>query len=239
MLIRHLAVSMLGIAGLALLTCPSGAQEPEPEPQMIPAPDRGPTEGEGPFDRLIIRGAILIDGSGAPPVGPVDIVIEGNRIAEIESVGYPGLEIDDEKRPGEADREIDAHGSYVMPGIVDMHTHTGGTTKAPHAEYSYKLWMGHGITTVRGVPSGKLEFSLSEKQRSARKEIVAPRIFSYHTLGSGEDYDDVQILTPEQAADWVKYVARKGADGLKLRSHRPAMMRALIDEELSDVVRVN
>ena len=70
---------------------------------------------------------------------------------------------------------------YVMPGIVDMHTHTGGATKAPEAEYTYKLWMGHGITAVRGVPSSAVDFSLSEKSRSAANEIVAPRIFSYHT----------------------------------------------------------
>ena len=37
-------------------------------------------EGEGPFDRLIIRNATVIDGTGAPPRGPVDVVVEGNRI---------------------------------------------------------------------------------------------------------------------------------------------------------------
>jgi hypothetical protein len=42
-----------------------------------PAPPRRADEGEGPFERLIIRGATLIDGTGAPPVGPMDIVIEG------------------------------------------------------------------------------------------------------------------------------------------------------------------
>ncbi len=91
------------------------------DPVMIPAPDRQAGEGEGPFERLIIRGATLIDGTGAPPIGPVDIVIENNRIAEVKSVGYPGLAIDEEKRPTDATREIDAHGSYVMPGIIDMH----------------------------------------------------------------------------------------------------------------------
>ena len=30
------------------------------------APDRKPGEGDGPFQRLIIRGATLIDGTGAP-----------------------------------------------------------------------------------------------------------------------------------------------------------------------------
>ena len=35
------------------------------------APDRH--EGTGPFAKLIIRGATLIDGTGGPPRGPVDI----------------------------------------------------------------------------------------------------------------------------------------------------------------------
>ena len=199
-------------------------------PKMIPAPDRGADEGEGPYGRLIIRGATLIDGTGSPPIGPVDIVIENNRIVDIESVGYPGLEIDEEDRPTDATREIDAHGQYVMPGIVDMHTHTGGATKAPEAEYSYKLWMGHGITTVRGVPSSAVEFSLAEKTRSANNEIVAPRIFSYHRPGSGEAWEDRKVLTPEDAREWVRYISEQGADGLKLGSYRPAIMEALLDE---------
>ncbi len=216
-------VATLLIAGLTL---PALAQDDEPT--MIPAPDR--SEGEGPFERLIIRGATLIDGTGAPPIGPVDIVIEGNRIEEVVSVGYPGLEIDQDDRPGDATREIDAHGAYVMPGIVDTHTHTGGSTKAPEAEYTYKLWLGHGITTVRGVPSGRMEFSLSEKQRSANNEIAAPRIFSYHRMGSGERYEEKTIRTPDEARDWVRYAANAGIDGLKLGAYRPEIMKALLDE---------
>ena len=45
---------------------------------LEPAPDR--SEGDGPHKRLIIRGGTLIDGTGAPPRGPVDIVIEANKI---------------------------------------------------------------------------------------------------------------------------------------------------------------
>ena len=65
--------------------------------------------GEGPFDRLILRGVIVVDGEGAPPVGPMDVVIEGNRIAAIENVGYPDVPIEESKRPaaGEGDRVMD------------------------------------------------------------------------------------------------------------------------------------
>jgi imidazolonepropionase-like amidohydrolase len=225
-MIRALSLSL----GLILAVSGPDALAQDDSPAMIPAPDRSPGEGTGPYERLIIRGAILIDGTGAPPAGPVDIVIENNRITEIEPVGYPGLEIEEDGRPTDATYEIDAHGSYVMPGFVDMHTHTGGPSKAPEAEYTYKLWMGHGITTVRGVPSGAMEFSLSEKARSAANEIVAPRIFSYHNMGSGEKYKDRKILTPEEAREWVRYAAREGADGLKLGAHRPAIMEALISQ---------
>ena len=201
------------------------------QPKLVkPAPDRKAGEGEGPFERLIIRGAIVIDGTGAPPRGPVDIVIEGNRIEEIKSVGSPGVEINEDKRPKDATKEIDAHGSYVMPGFIDLHVHTGGVPKAPEAEYVYKLWMAHGITTVRGVPTGPLEWSLKERERSAKNEIVAPRIFSYHRPGSGKEWKDRQIRTPQDAREWVRYVAKKGIDGLKLGSYRPEIMAALLEE---------
>ena len=81
------------------------------------------SDGEGLFDRLVIRGATMIEGSGAPPVGPVDIVIENNRIVEIRNVGNPGLPIDPARRPAAGTREIDAHGMYVLPGFIDMHGH--------------------------------------------------------------------------------------------------------------------
>ena len=100
------------------------AQEP-----ITPSPNRPAGEGEGPFDRLVIRGATVIDGTGAPPRGPVDIVIEGNRLREIRNVGVPVVPPVQAGRPARGTREIDATGMYVMPGFVDLHVHTGG---APH-----------------------------------------------------------------------------------------------------------
>ena len=72
--------------------------------QVNGAPDRRPDEGEGPFDRLIIRGVYVIDGTGAPPFGPADIVIAGNRIESISVVGTPNVAIDEDGRPSGAYR---------------------------------------------------------------------------------------------------------------------------------------
>jgi imidazolonepropionase-like amidohydrolase len=194
-----------------------------------PAPDRGPNEGEGPFERLIIRGVTVIDGTGAPGRGPMDIVIEGNRIVAVRSVGVPSVAIDPDRRPGDATREIDAHGSFVLPGFVDVHAHTGGVSQGTPAEYVYKLWLGNGVTTVRDPGSGNgVEWTLSERERSARNEIVAPRIYVYIRPGMG--WDEGAIDTPDAARRWVRWAAGEGVDGLKLGSHDPEIMEALIDE---------
>jgi imidazolonepropionase-like amidohydrolase len=151
-----------------------------------PAPDRPAGEGEGPFARLIIRGATMIDGTGAPPQGPVDIVIEANRIKEIRSVGYPKVPIREAARPAGATREIDATGMYVMPGFVDCHGHIGGVMQGTTAEYVYKLWMAHGVTTVRDPGSmNGVEWTLRERERSRQNQITAPRIYAYVTPGAG------------------------------------------------------
>ena len=195
---------------------------------IAPGPDRA--EGEGPFKRLVIRGATVIDGAGGPPTGPVDIVIEGNRISSIVGVGYPGVPINEDRRPKKGDFEIDAHGSYVMPGFADMHVHAGSVEKAPETEYVYKLWLAHGVTTVRGVGLGSLEFTLSEKERSANNEITAPRIWAYQRAGQGKDWKGGPVRDAQTARKWVKYAAKKGIDGLKLTAYEPSVMAALIDE---------
>ena len=195
-----------------------------------PAPDRRSDEGEGPFERLIIRGGTLIDGTGSPPRGPVDIVIENNQIVRIASVGTPFIPIDEDRRPKDATYELDAEGMYILPGFVDLHIHSGNQFKAPDAEYTYKLWLAHGITTVRGVALGPMEWTLSERDRSAKNEIVAPRIYVYERPGNGEDWKDGSINDPETARKWVRYAARKGVDGLKLGAFRPDIMKALLDE---------
>src|SRR5204862_3942979 len=134
--------------------------------------------------RLIIRGVILIDGTGGPPRGPVDVIVEGNRITGISNVGTPGVPMDSAaRRPGGAAREIDATGMYLLPGIVDLHVHQGTLQKAAEAEYYNKLWLMHGITTVRGVPFASFKFSIEEKARSAKNEITAPRYVVYQRPG--------------------------------------------------------
>jgi imidazolonepropionase-like amidohydrolase len=192
------------------------------------APDRPAGEGAGPFRRLVIMGANLIDGTGAPMQGPVDIVIEGNRIRQIRSAGAPGLPRN-RQPPADADHVIDAQGMYVLPGFVDLHGHIGGGQQGTPAEYVYKLWLAHGVTTVRDPGSGNgVDWTLRARERSAKNEITAPRLFPYVRPGSG--WNSGAIDSPEQARAYVRWAKQKGVDGFKLGSYDPDIMAALLDE---------
>lgn len=211
---RKLFISLLVLASTVI------------QAQITSAPER--TEGEGPFTQLIIRGATLINGNGAPPVGPVDIVIEDNIIRSVQTVGYPGVPISDKRRPKlkEGGKEIYAEGMYVLPGFIDMHGHIGGSSQGTPAEYVFKLWMAHGITTIRepGSFNGR-DWTLQHKKKSANNEITAPRIFAYTGFGMGGDVD-----TPEDAIKWVQNNAEAGADGIKFFGANPEIMKAALRE---------
>ena len=81
---------------------------------------------------LVIRGGIVVDGTGEPR-READVAIDGKNISAV------GGDI------GSGRREIDARGLMVTPGFVDIHTHYDGqATWDPFLTPS--TW--HGVTTV-------------------------------------------------------------------------------------------
>ena len=217
MILRSFSLVLLVCCWSALLTA-----------QMEHAPDR--KEGTGPFSQLIIRGVTLIDGTGSPPFGPVDIIIEDNRIARIDRVGYPGVPIDsaDRTKLKSGGFELDATGMYALPGFIDMHGHIGGTAKDVTAEYVYKLWLAHGITTIRDPGSGNgIDWVIEEKKRSAANKITAPRINALTFFGAGSDDP---ITDAAGARAWVQQNAKRGADGVKFFGAAPEVMQAALEE---------
>jgi hypothetical protein len=199
--------------------------------RMEQVPPRQPGEGEGPFRKLVIRGATVIKGDGSPPVGPMDIIIEGNRIVAVASAGTPGVPPKPSRPPTDAEREIDATGMWVFPGLIDTHGHNGDPDKAPNASYGYKLWLAHGVTSVRGVPFywGDAAHNLSDRKRSADNTIVAPRLFPYAVLGDG--WPNGPADTPAKARAFVDWAAKQGFDGIKFfNAEPPAATIAAIDE---------
>ncbi|GAB3032837.1 amidohydrolase family protein [Bowmanella dokdonensis] len=215
----------LGLALLALLMSLPLAAKPG-----VSAPDSPDNEGQGPYQRLILRGVTLVNGEGAPARGPVDIVIEKNRITNIVNVGNPGVPILDKNRPKAqpGDQEMDLQGHYVLPGFIDMHGHIGGSADDIPAEYVFKLWLGHGITTVREPGSfNGVDWVMDHVRRSEKNQITAPRIIPYFGFGMGRDKP---IYTAEQAREWMQWAAEQGAQGVKFFGATPKVMKAALDE---------
>ena len=176
--------------------------------------------------QLILRGATLINSTGAPPLGPVDIVIEKNIITKIQNVGYPGIPINENRRPKllKGGVEINCEGSYILPGFIDTHGHIGGRSQGANPEYVFNLWMAHGITTIR-EPGGSLSqnLKLELKNKSLKNEIIAPRIISFSTFNS-------RVKSVDEAKEWVRNNAKEGSDGIKFFGAPPEIMDAAIKE---------
>ncbi len=229
-----LVMACVATAGLLAAATASGAAAPAPGEEgpalasrlgvaiAAPAPQRPAGEGAGPYDALVIANVMIVTGEGAPAMGPVDIHVSGERIERITPA---------RARPEDfAGEVLDATGHYALPGFVDAHGHIGTigqglTGPLTPPEYIFKLWLGHGITTVREVGAGMgLEWTIEHRERSSRGEITAPRLV-VHSMFPGSTVTD-----PGAARRWVRSVQRKGADGVKLRGGRGEALLAVMEE---------
>ena len=196
-------------------------------------PARQRDRGVGPFKRLVLRGATVIDGTGAPPIGPTDIVVENNRITLLKKV--TGNLANAANRPPAGDHEIDCRGKWVTPGFIDCHAHAGVPNHAangwvPPVDCVYKLWLAHGVTTVREMGSmNGLGWMLDQKKRSAENSIAAPRLLAYAYFPAVNDMLKV-LHTPDEGRAWLRKLKERGADGVKFFGAPPAIMEAALDE---------
>jgi N-acyl-D-amino-acid deacylase len=99
---------------------------------------------------LIVRGGMVVDGTGLPR-RRVDVGVRDGKVARLAHL-----------EDSTADREIDATGRIVAPGIVDIHTHYDPQiTFDPYAAMS----SNHGVTTVL---AGNCGFSVAPTKAEDR-----------------------------------------------------------------------
>ena len=131
-----------------------------------------------------IVGGTVVDLEGNAPVENAVILVEGERIAAVGAAG--SVEIPD------GAEQIDASGSWLIPGLMNMHVHLGlilpGKMKAElynESEAALALRMAAnaretllaGITTIR-LPGDTAHADLALMRAINKGQAVGPRIFS-------------------------------------------------------------
>lgn len=90
----------------------------------------------GSIDLLIEDGQVL-DGSGAPAVA-ADVAVVGDEIVFVGEHGFSDVELRERVR-----RRVDASGSVVAPGFIDLHSH-GDPLETP----AFENFLAMGVTTI-------------------------------------------------------------------------------------------
>ena len=176
---------------------------------------RGVENGQR-YEKLVIRNVIVIDGKGTPPVGPMDIILEGNRIQSVRGAARSGNVYQKEEHV------LDGTGMYLLPGLINIHAHLHDSRAGQPLpfEYSYKLWLACGVTTIRDVGSNAQK-TIGERRKSQEGLIAAPRIFLYMIAGG---------RTPEEARKSVQEIKKRGGDGVKIFGLDRDIMATILDE---------
>jgi imidazolonepropionase-like amidohydrolase len=138
---------------------------------------------------IVIRAQRLIDGTSAEPRANQEIVVHGNRIQEVRSVGTQPLPV--------GAKVIDLGDATVLPGLIDTHTHiflqgedpaTGGydvqllkfpiAYRAARATISARRALEQGFTTIRDVETEGAGYGdVGIKRAINEGYIPGPRMF--------------------------------------------------------------
>ncbi|KLI99682.1 dihydropyrimidinase [Streptomyces sp. KE1] len=138
------------------------------------------------MNRTVIRGGLVIT---AADELHADVLVENGRVAALAAHGT------DAAAGWSAEHEIDATGTYVIPGGVDAHTHMempfGGTQASDTFETGTRAAAWGGTTTI-------VDFAIQSKGGSLREGLDA-----WHAKADGQcavDYAFHMIMSDVNAA---------------------------------------
>jgi imidazolonepropionase-like amidohydrolase len=210
----------------------------------------------------VIRGARVIDGTGAPPRNDVTIVIDGDHIAMMGS----GLRA---KMP-EGTQVLDYSGKTIIPGLISDHSHIGLVSGAKTGDPAFytrdnalrqlRQWRAYGVTTVTslGMNNADIFYPLRSDLHGGKAE-GADLFGADHGIGVPDGAPPAKVMKvgasqldrPANAAEAraaVDAAAERGTDLVKVWlddfngslpvKMKPEVWKAVIDEAHAKHLRV-
>lgn len=178
---------------------------------------RLPVVLEVPRQGIVLDGVTVIN-PGRPPQPGRRVVVEGGRIARIEAA--------DQGAGGSY------AGTYVLPGLTDMHVHLPVEIYLRQAELFGYLFLLHGVTTVRDMGSFDGS-SLVYRERVRRGEFAGPRIFACGPIVDGDPplWPSSKVArNPDEGRAVVEELAALNVDCIKAYNNLTAETLAAIRE---------
>jgi imidazolonepropionase-like amidohydrolase len=115
---------------------------------------------------ILITGATVIDGTGAPPKADVSLLVRDGRFAEIGASRAPAPR---------GVRVVDAAGKWIIPGLVDAHVHVESAADA-------RAMIRWGVTSARlmseSVETSQVAAARSRARRRTPEFFPAAPIFT-------------------------------------------------------------
>ena len=133
----------------------------------------------------VLKDFTLIDGTGRPPAAGQAMIVDNGRIRWIG----PARDL---KAPAAAE-VLNLSGTWVMPGIINLHGHIGNTIDLEqnasfftreNIERNLKTYAAYGVTAVLSMGTDQdLIFKVRDEQRAGR-----PSMARVYTAGQGFVY---------------------------------------------------
>jgi len=172
---------------------------------------------------LVFIHVTVIDATGAPAKPDMSVVITGDRITAIGRSS--------KVRMPEGAHIINASGKYMIPGLWDMHIHSGGYE---NGKKNFPFLLAKGITGVRDMGS-PLEEILRLRQEVDEGKIAGPRMVIAGPLLQGPlPFQMPLIISVKDEAEakrTVTYLKDRGVDFIKVHDAVPRNIYFAIAEE--------
>lgn len=172
-------------------------------------------------ESLALMHVTIIDGTGAPPKPDMTVVIVGYRIVDLGKSNAVSI-------PRHA-KTIDARGTYLIPGLWDMHAHPDDpelwpvNPPAKEKESLLTLLIANGVTGIRDM-GGDLTLLQDWRRRVGAGAMIGPHIYACGPLLDGPKPmwpGSTAIANEEQARQAVRDLKSKRADFAKVYSLLP------------------